>query len=123
MIGAIEDRRARVYAAAMRSAVLRLLALVAVLLMPLGMSAAPAAAQHEQAAMSMPMQHCPDAGSKPHASGAVAECTMACSAALPAVDFGIQEPPRILCAPVRPSVTQVLHGLHPDIATPPPKSS
>lgn len=96
--------------------------LIAVLLMPLGMAPAPAgAAQHHAAAM--PMQHCPEQGSKHQSKGAFAECTMACASALPAADR-VQERPVPCDAPaVAVAPMHVLHGLHPDTATPPPKSA
>jgi hypothetical protein len=102
--------------------ILRLLTLAAVLLMPLGMAAAPAMA-HDSAHAGMPMQHCPDQGSKPETKGALAECTMACSAALPAQEAAQQSTPHIAPMPVVPVAAQMLHGLHPETATPPPKHS
>ena len=101
---------------------LRLIALLAVLLMPFGM--APAAAtpvQHRTT--SMPMQHCPEQGSKHESKTAFAECTMACSAALPVIDVAQGQPLPIDRAPNHAAVVQVLHGLHPETATPPPKAS
>jgi len=102
----------------------RLLILLAVLLMPLGMSAAPAAAHsvHSMTAADMPMQHCPDRGQK-HSKAAFAECTMACSAALPAADLARNEPLIIATIPHALIMTERLHGLHPETATPPPKDS
>jgi hypothetical protein len=100
----------------------KLLLLIAVLLMPFGMATAPAAAA-ENHGTSMPMQHCPEPGSKQSGKSMVAECTMACAAALPAMDHAAAEAPRILCLPAQPAVAQRLNGLHPDIATPPPKAS
>jgi hypothetical protein len=99
---------------------LRLLTLIAVLLMPLGM-AAPVAA-HQSASMGMPMQHCPEPASKQHGNAA-GECTMACSAALPAADAVVPGRPLISCVPVASPAVQRLSGLHPDTATPPPRRS
>ncbi len=101
--------------------VCRLLVLLAVLIMPLGMSTAAAAPHHEPTA-SMPMQHCPGQGSK-HESKAFAECTMACSATLPAADIRAGEPLPINSASIAPGLLPVLHGRYLDIATPPPKPS
>ena len=123
MIAAIEGMSARVYVQPMRCAVLHLLALVAMLLMPLQMSATPAAQHQERAATTMPMQHCPDSGQKPHSNGATGECTAACSAALPAAFLSDEQPPRIAASPVLPKARPVLAGLHPETATPPPKLS
>jgi len=99
----------------------RLIAVLAVLLMPLGMQQA-AAAPSETHHASMPMQHCPEQGSK-HEKGAFVECTMACSAALPALDQPQQASIPIACERVRPSLARHLSDLHPEIATPPPKVS
>ena len=100
----------------------KLLILLAVLLMPLGMQPAAASvpATHP---MAMPMEHCP--GQAPSHSGKAGfvECTMACAAALPAIDTPPDEPPLVTSLPVEPSVVHSLHGLHPDTATPPPKRS
>jgi hypothetical protein len=101
----------------------KLLVLLAVLLMPLGMSAAPAAAAHHTPSASMPMQHCPEQAPSHNSKGGFAECTMACSAALPAVDLPKEEQLPVSCAPIAPTVAQMLDGLHPDTATPPPKRS
>jgi hypothetical protein len=105
------------YAAAVLS---RLLLLIAVLVMPLGMTAAPAAAEHHHSA-SMPMRHCPEQGTKHHSRAAFAECTMACASALPAVDR-VQDPPVAYAAPLTAvALVPALHGLHPETETPPPR--
>jgi hypothetical protein len=101
----------------------KLLVLIAVLLMPLGMSAAPAAAAHHSASASMAMQHCPEQAPSHHSKAGFVECTMACSAALPAVDLPQEQHLLIAYTPVTPAAAQVLDGLHPDTATPPPKAS
>ena len=121
MIAAIERSVARGYGEQMRSLLLRLLASIAVLLMPLGMSVTRASAHHGGTRGAMPMQHCPGQGSRSDAKGGFAECTMACSAALPAAYFPTEQLPRIVCLPAIPATAQTLHGLHPDTATPPPK--
>jgi hypothetical protein len=102
----------------------RLLLFFAVLLMPLGM--APGAAMpvaHSSMAMSMPTGHCPEQGSNHDMKGGIAECTMACAGALPAVDLVNHEPRLIVCRSVQPTAAQQLDGLHPETATPPPKRS
>lgn len=101
----------------------KLLVLAAVLLMPLGMAAAPAAAAHHKASASMPMRHCPDQSPSHGSKSGFAECTMACSAALPAVDLQNEEHLLIVCTPTMPAAAEILHGLHPETATPPPKRS
>ena len=103
-------------------AVLSLLALLAVLLMPFGMApAAEAASQHHSA--SMPMPHCPEQDSQHHSKIAFAECTMACSAALPALDAAQPQSHPADRARNHVVSAHVLHGLHPETATPPPKAS
>jgi len=104
----------------MRFALGKLMLLLAVLLMPLGMATAPASTR-DAPATAMPMSHCSDNQPGHAPKSGVAECTMACSAALPAVDVGGGSPLTIVCVPVRPAVAQRLHGLHPETATPPPK--
>src|SRR5215203_790411 len=100
----------------------KLLALIAVLLMPFAMAPAPAAHQHHPSA-SMPMQHCPE--QSPHHKGKLgfAECTMACSAALPAMEMPSDRFTSIGCDTAIWSPAHELRGLHPDTATPPPKRS
>jgi len=100
----------------------KLAVLIAILLMPLTMSAPPAAAAGHHS-MSMPMGHCPDQGSNHDTKGGIAECTMACAAALPAADFVGHSQLTIVCEPLHAGVAQRLHGLHPETATPPPKAS
>lgn len=100
----------------------KFLALIAVLLMPLGMTSAPAAAHHQPTA-GMPMPHCPEQAPKHDTKGAFAECTMACSAALPAAELPQEQYLLIACVPTTSAVAQILRGLHPETATPPPKHS
>ena len=103
-------------------AVLKLLTLLAVLLLPFGMTPAAATVTNHQMA-SMPMSHCPEQGSGHQPKTAFAVCTMACSAALPALDRCEAQPLSIARERVRPALAQHLSDLHPDIATPPPKDS
>ena len=102
----------------------KLLILLSVLLMPLGMAPASAASQHSHSAMSMsmPMQHCPQPGPQQDEPG-IADCAMACAAALPALSETAPERPMIVGQPEQPASAQLLHGLHPETATPPPKRS
>lgn len=101
----------------------KLLALIAVLLLPLGMTTAPAAAATTDhgAMASMPMKHCPEQSPVHGGKAGFTECTMACSAALPASDLPRDRPLLIACLPVETEAAHVLHGVHPDTATPPPK--
>lgn len=103
------------------AALCRLVALIAVLVMPLGMP--PAAAAPAQHHATMPMQHCPDQAPGHDLKGGFAECTMACSAALPAADLPREERRWTSCAPAEAAAARILDGLHPDTATPPPKRS
>lgn len=109
------------YLAAMVRLASKLLVLLAVLLMPLGMAPTSAATPHGHVmASSMPMQHCPDPVPQKERPG-IAVCAMACAAALPAVGKPLADPTFIVCAPQQPATAQLLHGLHPETATPPPK--
>jgi hypothetical protein len=100
----------------------KLLLLAALLLMPLGMGTAPAA-PHATPSATMPMQHCPDQPASNDAKPGIPQCMMVCSAALPAVDAPAAEPHIIVCLPEQPARADVLRGLHPETATPPPKRS
>lgn len=113
------DRRGRPIGVA---TVWKLVFLFAVLLMPLGMQPVAAASTHHDMA-SMPMGHCPDQGPHHDTKGGIAECTMACAGALPAVELAAREPLLIVREPVQPAAANRLSGLHPDPATPPPKRS
>jgi hypothetical protein len=111
------------YAAPARTPLAKLLLLIAMLFLPLGMNPAPAAAAaHHGPMANMPMQHCPEQSPKQTKAGFV-ECTMACSAALPAADLRPGNPPMITCTPVRPCLAGTLHGIQPETATPPPRHS
>ena len=100
----------------------RLLMLFAVLLMPLGMEPpAAAAANHHATATSMAMEHCPNQSNKHQHNDGLAMCAMACASALPAQELVRGEAPIRRPQIVTPAVRHVLHGLHPETATPPPK--
>jgi hypothetical protein len=101
---------------------LRVLTILAVLVMPFGMVTPAAAAHHQSAASAMPLQHCPDEQQRSDAPG-IAQCTMACAAALPAPGSFGTGGPKIVCAPEPPAPPHALHGIQEDIATPPPKRS
>jgi hypothetical protein len=107
---------------------IRLFILVAIMLLPLGMSHPGAAAQArsmpamtEMAGTTMPDQHCPN-GDPQHGSKAMpGDCTMACASALPAAD-----PPQPLLNRATSLRVNVPHfdrliGVLPEIATPPPR--
>ena len=99
----------------------RLVLLIAVLLMPLGMTPAAATAHGHADTASMPMGHCDDKAPSSHMKGGIADCAMACSAALPAVELPRDDLPLAACSPPIPAAMHSLHGLHPETATPPPK--
>jgi hypothetical protein len=99
----------------------RMVLLVAVLLMPLGMTPSAASAAHHTMAAGMPMEHCPDQTPRHDPKGALVQCTMACAAAVPASTVSAEEPHLAAAETAIPALTQRLHGLHPDTATPPPK--
>lgn len=100
----------------------RLALILAVLLMPFGMAPAPASAPHHSMAMApTAMQHCPDGTSGQSGKGGIADCAMACAAALPAGAAAAGAPLVIVCDRAAPGVQQRLNGLHPETVTPPPK--
>lgn len=101
----------------------RLLLLVSLLLMPLGMIPAHAAASHDHMSAEMPMGHCPDQDSDQSDKRGFAECTMACAAGLPAAEGRAEAPVIIDSDRAMPAAVHRLHGLHPETATPPPKLS
>jgi hypothetical protein len=100
----------------------RLVLLVAVLLMPFGMSAAPTA-PHVMPSATTPMRHCPDEPSSHRGKAGIAECTMICSSALPADDHSLGEGLMLTSAPPAPALAQTLHGILLETSTPPPKRS
>ena len=110
-----------VYAGAVRNLIARIVLLLAVLLMPLGMTPSAASAAHHTMAAGMPMEHCPDQTPRHDPKGALGQCTMACAAAVPASTASAEEPHLVTSEAAMPGLTQRLHGLHPDTATPPPK--
>ena len=111
------------YVQSVQKVIAKLLLLAAMLLMPLGMGAAPAAATAGATHAAMPMQHCPEQVPAQKQQTGFAQCTMVCSAAVAAVDAGVRQPLRIVCAPELNRVAQRLRGIHPEAATPPPRHS
>lgn len=101
----------------MASAVLRLLALIALVLMPLSMASTPASAQP---GVSAPAGHCDDHQQPAKApAGPQMHCT-ACSA-LPAMDAPAAVAEMTPQLPIRIALARFLAGIVPDTATPPPK--
>lgn len=101
---------------------LRFVALIAVLLMPFGMSAAPAA-DHHQAMAGTSMPHCPEQQPSPQSKGFLGECTMACSAALPAADVAPMSSRPVARPSFEPRLAPALSSIELEIATPPPRLS
>ena len=101
---------------------LRLLALLAVLVMPFGMvTETAAAATHLGAMAASPSGHC-DPSPRSELPTGISDCGMACAAALPAFGPTPDDPSLVLCIPeVR--AAKALTGLPPETATPPPKRS
>jgi hypothetical protein len=83
----------------------------------------PVAAHGHAATMPMSMQHCPEQAPAHGGKAGFVECTMACSAALPAADLPQHNRRIVLCAPVAGPVARNLIGIDPETATPPPKAS
>jgi hypothetical protein len=107
----------------MRRTFTRLILLIAVLIMPFGMAAAPAAAGRIEAAANMPMPHCPDQDSSHVGKGGIAICGMACSAALPAAEASGETPALAGNVPIEQPIARGLIGIQPETATPPPRRS
>jgi len=96
--------------------------LLSMLMLPLGMGAASAKPMTpHHAGMAMPMEHCPDGHSNKGMNAGFGDCTMGCSAALPAIDASpLSADVSIHSTPVAAPVPS-MSGLVPEIATPPPK--
>jgi hypothetical protein len=113
------------YGAAMAAAVLRLLALVALVLMPLGMAGAPAIAQQmpmDHAAMAMGGGHCDEQPEQDKAPASKMDCAAMCTA-LPAADAPAPAPRLKLAAPLTITIVVPFAGIEPEIATPPPRQA
>jgi len=102
------------------AAILRLLALVAVLLMPAGMAAAPAAAFAPPAAASA--GHCDEHGQQSQAPFKAPVHCAGCTA-LPALELPIPEEPAAPQARLHLPLVQPFTGIEPETATPPPRIS
>jgi hypothetical protein len=114
----------RFYLAPMLSRLLRFLAMIAMLLMPFGMAAAPAAPDiGHHASASMAGEHCPEAPDEQDAGGSVSGCAMPCSAALPAGDETRVDSHPSIPAPLISWLSPAFSSVELEIATPPPKLS
>jgi hypothetical protein len=121
MMPVIAQQAPRPYVAGMTAALLRLLTLLALVLMPLGMTSAPAAASpmppsHDMAAMG----HCDEQPGEDEAPVSKIDCTAMCTA-LPATDGSTPTSVLKLTAPRTVAVATPFVGMVPEIATPPPR--
>lgn len=118
----IAARDSEAYGSAMAAAILRLLALIALTLMPIGMAGAPAVAGPAPAEHAMAgMAHCDEMPAKEPAPPQSKMDCMAMCTALPA-SFGAAPAPRM--KPVAPraiAVSAPFSGIEPELTTPPPK--
>lgn len=109
----------------MHALILRLIALAALLLLPLGMAApsaaAPAPAHHATAAAMASSQHCPDADSETDVAGGFEQCNMGCASALAALDGPVSGALTIPSVPQDFALDAILASLALETATPPPK--
>ena len=105
----------------MRTLVLRLLTLVALVLMPFGMGATAATAGHHAPAAA---EHCEDQGGEPanQSSDPAIDCAMACSM-LATAEGGFDGGLPALSQPTARAIADRESSLHPETATPPPKLS
>jgi len=104
------------------ASICKLFTLLAVLVMPFGMSSVHATAVNSAPVAGMPMGHCPDQPGKHNSSGGgIAECMMACAAALPAAEPMSDDVLALIAQLETPAFVHALRGLAPEIATPPPK--
>ena len=109
------------YVERMMAALLRLLTLFALVLMPLGMTGAPAAASPIPASHSMASaSHCDEQGDQDQAPASRMDCTAMCTA-LPATDTPEPAPVLKPTAPRAIAVAMPFDGIEPEIATPPPR--
>lgn len=108
----------------MTAALLRFLTLLALVLMPFGMTGAPAVAQPlaaDHAAMAM--GHCDEQPAKDNApKPAKMDCTAMCTA-LMAADCPVPAPAMTPAAPRSTAAAVAFVGIDPEIATPPPRQS
>ena len=110
----------RFYWGQVRQMIAKCLLLLAVLLMPFGMTPATAGAGDGPAAA---MRHCSESGDVHHGKGGIAECTMACAAALPACMMHPPQPLEIAPSQQALAPTKLLGNVPPDTRTPPPRQS
>lgn len=112
----------RFYLARMVCLILRSLTMIAVLMLPFAMAAAPAApADMTQASASLPSGHCPEQAGGDSPAVVAADCAMPCSAALAAFEVERFAPTLVAGRAGAPVCEPSLAGVLLEIATPPPK--
>jgi hypothetical protein len=104
----------------MTATVFRLLALIALVLMPMGMASAPAAASAMPADHGMAAGHCEGQSSSDEAPAANMDCTAMCTA-IPAREPVAQPPLFQRASPQSAEIAIAFAGIEPEIATPPPR--
>jgi hypothetical protein len=106
----------------MTAAVLRLLALIALVLMPLGMAGAPAAASAMPADHAMAAGHCEgQPGDEQQAPSASMDCAAMCTA-IPAREAEAPIPMFQRSNLAAVTVAVAFQGIEPELATPPPRA-
>lgn len=120
MISVIVQKDFGYYARRMIAALVRLLTLLAVVLMPLGMAATPAAGQTIPMSHNMASSgHCEEQPDQGEAPASNMDCTVC--VALPATDSPIPVSAMKPATPRRIALATPFAGIQPEIATPPPK--
>lgn len=107
------------YLGRMAAAILRVLTLIALVLMPAGMTFAPAAAT-PVAAGADHNKHCDDQDGDSEAPRGMVDCTAMCSA-VPAAPAPVAEPAELPSSPPAIAPVRRFSGIILDIATPPPR--
>jgi hypothetical protein len=108
------------YGCGMTAALLRLLTMLALVLMPIGMTSAPAAASPVPASHHMTAGHCDEQPEQNQAPASKMDCAAMCTA-LPATDSAAPNPVLMPKAPRTVAVATPFDGIILEIATPPPK--
>lgn len=104
----------------MTAALLRLLTLLALVLMPIGMTSAPAAASPMPASHHTAAGHCEEQPDQDQAPASKMDCAAMCTA-LPATDAAAPSPVLKPKAPRTIAVATPFDGVILEIATPPPR--
>lgn len=108
----------------MTAALLRLLTLLALVLVPIGMTSAPAAASPTPASHHMAAGHCDEQPEDDQAPASKMDCAAMCATmctALPAMDAAAPNPLLKPKAPRTIAVAKPFDGIILELATPPPR--